>query len=77
MSTSPSEITIKRGDVVWLKSGGPAMTAGEITGDHVQVAWFPTASATLNVASIQVELLVATKPEDGRRIQARPVTVEG
>lgn len=37
------DVTISTGDLVQLKSGGPCMTAGEVTDDKVTAHWFTDA----------------------------------
>jgi uncharacterized protein YodC (DUF2158 family) len=35
-----AEEKIEQGDIVWLKSGGPAMTVNGYSGDHNSCSWF-------------------------------------
>lgn len=44
---------MKAGDVVRLKSGGPDMTIGKITGGKAEVYWAPNGYAVMPVAILE------------------------
>lgn len=51
------------GDIVYLKSGSPALTVVSWQGDSIRVNWF--ASGTAQQADFHRLCLVVTKPTEG------------
>jgi uncharacterized protein YodC (DUF2158 family) len=55
----------KVGDIVQLKSGGPAMTVDEDQGTHVWTTWF--AGAKREKGRFAVQTLVLIDQDDGKK----------
>lgn len=51
------------GDVVWLKSGGPAMTVVSVRDSTVWVVWFCSITGNKFDHSFAAELLTKVKPK--------------
>lgn len=56
-----ASITVVTGDVVYLKSGGPAMTVMSISGTIVKVGWIY--EGDLRTETFQIDMLTKTNPK--------------
>lgn len=60
-SNVKQEVKLKAGDVVCLKSGGPAMTINNIEKDRATVVWFTCERTEAHASVVNVACLVAVK----------------
>jgi uncharacterized protein YodC (DUF2158 family) len=54
----------KKGDIVQLKSGGPAMVVTGKTGDGVQVLWYGEVADDIKTGTVPAFSLVAAEIEE-------------
>ena len=54
----------KKGDIVQLKAGGPAMIVTGVAGDHVEVLWYAEISDEIKTGTVPDFCLVEAEIED-------------
>ncbi len=62
--------TLKLGDIVQLKSGGPKMTVSRVLDSHIHTAWFAGSKSESGVFPFQAVILYQEENKNGHDTQA-------
>jgi uncharacterized protein YodC (DUF2158 family) len=63
-------LTLKLGDIVQLKSGGPKMTVTRVLDNHIHTAWFAGSKGENGVFPFQAVILYQEENKNGYDTQA-------
>lgn len=63
-------MTLKLGDIVQLKSGGPKMTVTRVLDNHIHTAWFAGSKGENGVFPFQAVILYQEEKKNGHDTRA-------